>query len=656
MSTFAWEGSGSRVACRRLAPCTGRFIRAQDLTPVRRSVSLARRWLARLNFIPFQNSPPARSLISSSTATTGVRVMRTFGIPDLARRIKQAAEGDCPYTLFLGAGASTSSGIVTAQGMVKQWKLELLHRQNPIATPQDIEKWLRCEVVGCPDALHECRSGFIEWWQKEFGERISRETEYPRLFTYMAGTPSERQLCIERIIDGKEPGFGYLYLAALVAQRRFDTILTTNFDDLLHDTLFRYYDIKPVVCAFDSAVESIRISPRPKIIKLHGDFLYDNIRNVGQEIVRLGANMEEKLKQSCQDRGLVVVGYEGTDASVMVPIQNMLRTSTHLKLGLHWCVWHDRDKGESVISRIPDRVKELHNNYPGRVFVYGIHGFDQLMEEVFVGCGYDEKHLSKLLLSPRKHSLYHRFNKGLIDSGEYAHLGRRYRKADEFLSAFRKAIREDRPSLDTLLDEADELFRTAQRHHKANPPSFDLAIAHLQQSERLTEEAEQSLEITAKQRFRAWRRKTGILVELGDVFRKMQRPAEVKAQVEKTLAAVEHAIQLGDLAAREEKVTVEELRACQYNALAAFGLKLLFDRITADDLRLATVYWQQHQTMDPEGKDSDLLLEPGLADLVDLIKKQAIPCTEPAETTGLQSKSRSAARKKNDKGSTRSEH
>jgi hypothetical protein len=47
--------------------------------------------------------------------------------------------------------------------------------------------------------------------------------------------------------------------------------------------------------SFDSAVRNMRLnSPRPKILKLHGDFLYDNLRNLASDMIKLDSNMELK--------------------------------------------------------------------------------------------------------------------------------------------------------------------------------------------------------------------------------------------------------------------------------------------------------------------------------------------------------------------------
>ena len=43
----------------------------------------------------------------------------------LASQIASPSPGECPYTLFLGAGASLSSGIPHVKSLIEEWKQEI---------------------------------------------------------------------------------------------------------------------------------------------------------------------------------------------------------------------------------------------------------------------------------------------------------------------------------------------------------------------------------------------------------------------------------------------------------------------------------------------------------------------------------------------------
>jgi|GEM_PF-3042687 NAD-dependent SIR2 family protein deacetylase len=299
----------------------------------------------------------------------------------LACKISSPKPGDCPYTLFIGAGASITSGIPSAAGMIRKWKILLHEEEQSRHKSADPTSGLWKKTFIDYETWEKDDYGYAEWLRSR--KREQQEEEYSILFGHFFHEAKERQIYIEQIIDGNKPTFGYMYLAGLIKAQRFNRIMTTNFDDLLNDALVRYYDIRPIVCAFDSAVSSVRItSLRPKIIKLHGDYLYDNMRNMKQELRNLDTNMEEKMYEMCKDAGLVVVGYSGSDESIMAPLRDMLRKPGYLSLGLHWCLAaEDSDQVD-----IPYRLEDLRNNYGDRVHLYKIKSFDGFMEVLFSKC------------------------------------------------------------------------------------------------------------------------------------------------------------------------------------------------------------------------------------------------------------------------------
>lgn len=110
--------------------------------------------------------------------------------------------------------------------------------------------------------------------------RFDKENEYSELFEALYDQPTQRREFIESCITGANPSWGYVYLTNLLDKGHFNTIFTTNFDDLVNEACFTFSNnLRPIVCAHDSSIASVRLTTtRPKIIKLHGDFLFDNIK------------------------------------------------------------------------------------------------------------------------------------------------------------------------------------------------------------------------------------------------------------------------------------------------------------------------------------------------------------------------------------------
>ncbi|HID3221816.1 TPA: SIR2 family protein [Enterobacter cloacae] len=172
------------------------------------------------------------------------------------------------FTLFLGAGSSITSGVKSAGGMIQDWRdaYDDMHGEGEV----------RKQV----------------WFDKD--------NEYSELFESLYDQPTQRREYIESCITAANPSWGYVYLVNLLKEKHFNTVFTTNFDDLLNEACYTFSDsLRPVVCAHDSSINSVRLtSSRPKIIKLHGDFLFDNIKNTIRELESLEDNMRSNFVSS----------------------------------------------------------------------------------------------------------------------------------------------------------------------------------------------------------------------------------------------------------------------------------------------------------------------------------------------------------------------
>lgn len=214
------------------------------------------------------------------------------------------------FTLFLGSGASVSSGVKTGGQLVEQWR----ESYNAGADGEDdkVEKQV--------------------WY--------SRSNEYGKLFEHLFPDPAVRRDFIETCIEGSSPAWGYLYLADLLENGFFNTVLTTNFDDLLNEACHHFTkNTRLLVCSHDASINHFRLtSRRPKLIKLHGDYLFDSIKNTPSELDSLETNTKEKLAWLAKEYGLIVVGYGGQDESVMSELGSLLKDPANFPNGLYWCI------------------------------------------------------------------------------------------------------------------------------------------------------------------------------------------------------------------------------------------------------------------------------------------------------------------------------
>ncbi|GLS91969.1 hypothetical protein GCM10007916_30390 [Psychromonas marina] len=260
------------------------------------------------------------------------------------------------YSLLLGAGASFTSGIKTGINLVSGWR-------------EEVYKHL------CPEEEYE---GYEEFKAKDFliknySNWYNLSNEYSSLFEYKFDLPSQRRRFVEQEVDGHLPSIGYSYLVSLTTNRFFDTIYTTNFDDLLNEAFYQFSQVRPLVCAHDSSLQSISVnSSRPKIIKLHGDYLFDDIKSTLRETESLENNIKNKFTQFSKEYGLIIIGYAGNDRSVMDVINFLLKSEEYLNNGVYWCL----REGDYIN---PELTKLL---WKDKVYFIKISGFDEVMAEM----------------------------------------------------------------------------------------------------------------------------------------------------------------------------------------------------------------------------------------------------------------------------------
>lgn len=264
---------------------------------------------------------------------------------DLAQIIGNMCDETPNYTFLLGAGCSVTSGINNGQYLVKQWKKEIYELDKKQDENED------------------------DFWKRQYSW-FDERNPYSSLFEKKFDLPRQRRIFVEKQIEGKTPSMGYAYLVKLIENKYINTIFTTNFDDLLNESFYRYSKIRPIVCAHDSSISSITVtSKRPKIIKLHGDYLFDDIKSTLRETESLNDNMKDKFIEFSKDHGLIVVGYSGNDRSIMDILNMLLHKEDYLKYGVYWCL----RKGDSISEELRKLL------WKDKVYFVEIDGFDELM-------------------------------------------------------------------------------------------------------------------------------------------------------------------------------------------------------------------------------------------------------------------------------------
>jgi len=292
---------------------------------------------------------------------------------ELQQVMKVRPDQNPNFCLFLGAGASCSSDIRTASQMVDEWRAiayKGLSNDTQERSVPEMRRWL---------TEHE-----PEWYDEK--------REYPSLIEHIYPTPANRRRFIETEVAKKIPSIGYAYLVRIAEANLLRTLFTTNFDDLLNEAFYQFSSERALVCAHDSSVDQIGItSHRTKIIKLHGDYLFDDMKNTTMEVHKLDANMRQKLGEFLKEYGLIIAGYSGSDKSVARILEDMLDNPICLKNGLYWCF---REEDE-----ITDEALQILNR-PNSFYVL-TPGFDELMADFYSMLARDGSPFSSKFASDR---------------------------------------------------------------------------------------------------------------------------------------------------------------------------------------------------------------------------------------------------------------
>jgi NAD-dependent SIR2 family protein deacetylase len=272
---------------------------------------------------------------------------------------------------LLGAGASKQSGVMLASEMV-----------------EEIAKWGYCNSQGMK--VTDPRLTISDWkkWVKNFPWFIEDYNElYPKIVDELLRPQIDRRDFFLRMINPDvKASKGYEVIAELMHNGLLDTVLTTNFDNCLSlasGQVRMPYHINLIKTPIDLE-RMLSYTPRqPQLVYLHGSVEHYTDQNLIEEVQHLNGDLINALKPILRDRPLVVIGYRGSEPSIMQDLLfNNLRSTNNFHNGIYWCVLQRRyDKDSDLGNNISPLVQKFAEKV-GRNFQFvGIEGFDELMTE-----------------------------------------------------------------------------------------------------------------------------------------------------------------------------------------------------------------------------------------------------------------------------------
>ncbi len=280
-----------------------------------------------------------------------------------------------PLTVLIGAGASISSNMPSAQTCIWEWKRNIFLTNNPgledqfaeLSLPgirQRIQRWLNMQGRFPLDGVRE-----------EYGFYI--QECFP--------IAENRQAYFQEKVRNARPHVGYQVLCHLALGNLINSVWSTNFDGLAARAAAPF-SLTPLEIGLDSQQRLLRLPAQGEFlcISLHGDYRYDALKNTPEELQSQEDGLLETLIAKTRTTSLIVSGYSGRDQSIM----NALHQA-YAKPGqgaLFWCGFTNPNPPEHVADLINRAQKH------GREAYYiATNGFDDLMTRLALHCLEDEQ-------------------------------------------------------------------------------------------------------------------------------------------------------------------------------------------------------------------------------------------------------------------------
>lgn len=274
---------------------------------------------------------------------------------------------------FLGAGASASARVATASDLIWSFKRTIYCSEQKVS-PKAFDD---LSDENARRRIQTYLDGTIRF------PPAGDPDEYAALFEYAYPDAKDRRTRLDALLSGAQPSYGHKVLAALMKLGLTRVTWTTNFDRVVEDAAHASFGTSSrlTVATIDSAPTALRALNEgsfPLLVKLHGDFQSERLKNTKAELREQEAELRQALVEGCRRFGIVVAGYSGRDHSVMDALEEAARTTGSFPAGLFWIVRLDGIVFERVAKLI-----ELARARGTDAHLVEVETFDELLGDMF---------------------------------------------------------------------------------------------------------------------------------------------------------------------------------------------------------------------------------------------------------------------------------
>jgi hypothetical protein len=280
-----------------------------------------------------------------------------------------------PFAMFLGAGASTTSGVPSAQMCIWEWKRQIFLTNNPGLEDQFTEL-----------SLAGIRRTIQEWLDRQ-GCYPAENTpeEYGFYIKQCFPISEDRRSFFRQKVRDAQPHVGYRLLCHLAEADLIRSVWSTNFDGLVARAAASF-KLSPLEVGIDSQNRVFHPPAAGDLlcVSLHGDYRYDQLKNTPEELQSQEATLRKALVEDLKSTSLIVCGYSGRDRSVM---EALIAAYADYGTGaLYWCGFSDLEPSSQVTSLIDQARAHGRQAY----YVSGL-GFDDLLTRLALHCLQEER-------------------------------------------------------------------------------------------------------------------------------------------------------------------------------------------------------------------------------------------------------------------------
>lgn len=272
------------------------------------------------------------------------------------------------FNIFLGAGASVAAGVPTVTSLIGEFKRKLYCDKTGIKEEKlrDLESSVNKKTL----QMYFDSTKLFPKYQDPGEYSFYFEKCYPKNI--------DRKFFIQNKLKNINPTIGHRCLAELFNAQKVSNIFTTNFDELVERGLSMQSSVQYKLITPDNShqIEDVA-NEYPNVIKFHGDYRYDKLQNTTEETQNLDKRLRDYFVKSNEAKGLIFVGYNGHDQSIIESLRESLKLSNPFPYGLIWALREGAVPNDEIVDIIEEANKK--NNLSG--FIY-INSFDEFMFEL----------------------------------------------------------------------------------------------------------------------------------------------------------------------------------------------------------------------------------------------------------------------------------